>query len=82
MTGDEEETRRVKAWNREKERKFGRSWPMGADDAERSRMTIRVSRDSGRTYGPVIVVSPRKDVPPQNDSSRLPDCTCPRCVAP
>lgn len=70
------------AWNREKARGYGPSRSGGADDAERARMTIRVSRDSGRTYGPVIVVSPSKDVPPRNDSSRLPDCTCPRCVAP
>lgn len=44
-------------------------------------MTIRVSRDSGRTWGPTTVVScaePR-DLPAE--PLRFPPCRCPRCRA-
>jgi hypothetical protein len=72
----------VKAWKRETARGGGRGWSLWEGGADRSRMTMRVSRDGGRTYGPVIVISPRKDVLPQNGSTRLPDCACPRCGLP
>lgn len=79
-----DEARQVRAWRREMIRKYGRSgWPESPEeDAEPtgSRMTIRVSRDGGRTYGPVRVVAPVKGEPPRDDSSLLPPCRCPRCV--
>ncbi|AZK95116.1 hypothetical protein B7R87_15585 [Streptomyces tsukubensis] len=47
----------------------------------RPRMTIRVSRDSGRTWGPVTIVrsSRTEDLP--LEPLRFPPCRCPRCRA-
>ncbi|GHJ28769.1 hypothetical protein TPA0910_32020 [Streptomyces hygroscopicus subsp. sporocinereus] len=40
-------------------------------------MTMRVSRDGGKTYGPVVVYdSVRDNLPPLMDSG-WPPCTCP-----
>lgn len=45
--------------------------------ARETRMTIRVSRDSGRTYGPTTKVRTGDDVPPPMTST-WPPCECPR----
>ncbi|MEU9603989.1 hypothetical protein [Streptomyces sp. NPDC048057] len=48
-------------------------------DEERARMTLRVSRDSGRTWGPTTVVccAEPRDLPVE--PMRFPPCRCPRC---
>lgn len=40
-------------------------------------MWMRVSRDEGRTYGPVLAVRSGDDLPPLNTSA-WPPCRCPR----
>jgi len=41
-------------------------------------LTLRVSRDSGRTWGPERVVRTRDPLPPLLTST-WPPCMCPRC---
>lgn len=49
----------------------------GQDDV---RMTLRVSRDSGRTWGPLTEVHvPEGPVVPDNPGG-FPPCVCPRCT--
>ncbi|GGU73351.1 hypothetical protein GCM10010260_01290 [Streptomyces filipinensis] len=43
-------------------------------------MTIRVSRDSGKTWGPETVVFARDDLPPLI-TTEWPPCQCRRCEA-
>ncbi|AZK95349.1 hypothetical protein B7R87_16915 [Streptomyces tsukubensis] len=49
------------------------------DGGQRVLMTLRVSRDSGRTWGPHTVVhaDAARDLPPE--PLRFPPCRCPRC---
>lgn len=42
-------------------------------------MTLRVSRDSGRTWGPTTVVQ-APDAPALPDLGGYPPCGCPRCT--
>jgi predicted Zn-ribbon and HTH transcriptional regulator len=44
-------------------------------------MTLRVSRDSGRTYGAPLVYRADSRTPPLEplQSSVWPPCSCPRC---
>jgi hypothetical protein len=49
----------------------------GRDDPEPPLMTIRVSRDSGRTYGPRIDVRPTDNLQP-DATSAWPPCQCPK----
>ncbi|PJF01628.1 hypothetical protein CUT44_02735 [Streptomyces carminius] len=42
-------------------------------------MTLRVSRDGGRTWGPVTVVRSGGGVPAL-DTMAYPPCACPRCA--
>lgn len=49
---------------------------MSADPKPRSRLTLRVSRDSGRSYGPAVTHVPRMDRP-ADSSLRFPPCSCP-----
>ena len=47
--------------------------------ADPSRMTIRISRDSGRTWGPLVEVrAGERDRAPLQLSTAFPPCTCPR----
>ncbi|MFJ6725972.1 hypothetical protein ACIQPQ_13765 [Streptomyces sp. NPDC091281] len=43
-------------------------------------MTLRVSRDSGRTWGPVTEVREVENPVILPDSTGYPACTCPRCT--
>ncbi len=52
---------------------------MNADPkAPRSRLTLRVSRDGGRTYGSTVTHLPYTDRPPESPL-RFPPCSCPAC---
>ncbi|MEE4594483.1 hypothetical protein V2J94_21790 [Streptomyces sp. DSM 41524] len=46
----------------------------------RAMMTMRVSRDSGKTYGPMRVVKTTEPLRPI-ETSVWPPCRCPRCVS-
>lgn len=48
----------------------------GQDDV---RMTLRVSRDSGQTWGPRTEVCVGEDPPVPENPDRYPPCVCPRC---
>ncbi len=48
----------------------------GQDDA---RMTLRVSRDSGQTWGPRTEVCAGEDPVVPENPGRYPPCVCPRC---
>ncbi|TXR95171.1 hypothetical protein EAO73_34585 [Streptomyces sp. col6] len=43
------------------------------------RMTLRVSRDSGRTWGPLKAVRVGEDPVIPENPGRYPPCVCPRC---
>ncbi|MFD4571778.1 hypothetical protein ACFWNK_11135 [Streptomyces sp. NPDC058417] len=43
-------------------------------------MTLRVSRDSGRSWGPVTEVREAGNPVILPDSTGCPACTCPRCT--
>ncbi|MFJ3902166.1 hypothetical protein [Streptomyces sp. NPDC090025] len=45
-------------------------------------MTLRVSRDSGQTWGPVTSVAVDALAPLLSDPGRYPACACPRCLGP
>ncbi|MFE7129747.1 exo-alpha-sialidase [Streptomyces sp. NPDC057638] len=45
----------------------------------RARMTLRVSRDSGRTWGPSTVVRDGDRVVVMDNPLKFPACTCARC---
>ncbi len=49
----------------------------GQDDV---RMTLRVSRDSGRTWGPLAEVRVGDDPVLPDDPGRFPPCACRRCA--
>ncbi|MFD7428996.1 hypothetical protein [Streptomyces sp. NPDC059814] len=48
----------------------------GQDDV---RMTLRVSRDSGQTWGPRTEVRVGEDPLVPENQGRYPTCVCPRC---
>ncbi|TKA02987.1 hypothetical protein FCI23_37730 [Actinacidiphila oryziradicis] len=43
------------------------------------RLWIRVSRDSGKTWGPKLTVSTGDPLPVRDDGVVYPPCECPRC---
>lgn len=43
-------------------------------------MTLRVSRDGGRTWGPAVTVRPKRGTVPIESAVRYPPCACPRCA--
>lgn len=49
----------------------------GQDDV---RMTLRVSRDSGRTWGPLTEVRVGDDPVPPDNPGAFPPCACRRCA--
>ncbi|OEJ95871.1 hypothetical protein J116_016695 [Streptomyces thermolilacinus SPC6] len=53
---------------------------MGREFAQRPLLTLRVSRDGGRTWGERTVVHSRDRLPPLH-TSVWPPCACPRCRA-
>lgn len=42
-------------------------------------LTLRVSRDSGRTWGPTVTYQPSRKDTPFDLAGRFPPCQCPRC---
>jgi len=42
-------------------------------------ITLRVSRDSGRTWGPKVTYLPSRKDAPIDLAGRFPPCRCPRC---
>lgn len=50
-----------------------------ASEHEDVRMTLRVSRDSGQTWGPLTEVRMGKDPVVPENPGRYPPCVCPRC---
>lgn len=44
------------------------------------RMTLRVSHDSGQTWGPLTEVRVGDDPVVPDDPGRFPPCVCPRCA--
>lgn len=42
-------------------------------------MTLRVSRDGGRTWGPEVTYRPSRKDAPIDLAGRFPPCQCPRC---
>jgi hypothetical protein len=42
-------------------------------------LTLRVSRDSGRTWGPKVTYEPAREAPPIESPARFPLCRCPKC---
>lgn len=48
-------------------------------DDDAPRLTLRVSRDGGRTWGPTLVFRPSKLDAPIDSAGRFPPCACPRC---
>ncbi len=42
-------------------------------------LTLRVSRDSGRTWGPTVTYQPSRTDTPFDLAGRFPPCQCPRC---
>ncbi|GGN90688.1 hypothetical protein GCM10011579_086860 [Streptomyces albiflavescens] len=43
-------------------------------------ITLRVSRDSGRTWGPRTTYQPGREALPIESGGRFPPCECPRCA--
>ncbi|MFE7544589.1 hypothetical protein [Streptomyces platensis] len=52
----------------------------GSGVEQRILMTLRVSRDSGRTWGPVTKVREDENPAITDNPGGLPPCTCPRCT--
>ncbi|MFE1576244.1 sialidase family protein [Streptomyces fradiae] len=52
------------------------STPPPADDG-RKLLTLRVSRDSGQTWSPLVEITPADDLPPVT-TSVWPPCQCPQ----
>ncbi|MFI9721064.1 hypothetical protein ACIHFE_15650 [Streptomyces sp. NPDC052396] len=44
------------------------------------KMTMRVSRDTGRTWGPTVQVPATKEATGERASGAFPPCGCPRCA--
>ncbi|QHY96235.1 hypothetical protein SSPS47_14050 [Streptomyces sp. S4.7] len=47
--------------------------------AGRTYLTLRVSRDGGRTWGPREIHEPACGAAPFELTARFPPCACPRC---
>ncbi len=43
------------------------------------RMTLRVSRDSGETWGPITAITEDALLTPISNPIQYPPCECPRC---
>ncbi|MFI1161607.1 hypothetical protein [Streptomyces sioyaensis] len=52
----------------------------GLDVERRVLMTLKVSRDSGRTWGPVTKVREDENPVILDNPGGFPPCTCPRCT--
>ncbi len=50
-----------------------------ANEQDDVRMTLRVSRDSGLTWGPLAKVRVGDDPVAPENPGRYPPCACPRC---
>lgn len=50
-----------------------------ANEQDDVRMTLRVSRDAGLTWGPLTEVRVGEDPVVPENSGRYPPCVCPRC---
>ncbi|WP_424213212.1 hypothetical protein ACN20G_14640 [Streptomyces sp. BI20] len=53
--------------------------PPGAAPAGEAVMTLRVSRDGGRSWGPRWTVIPDRRAGSREYAPRWPPCRCPRC---
>lgn len=52
-----------------------------ADGERRVLMTLRVSRDSGRTWGPrTVILDDQGQGSLPSEPMRFPPCRCPRCL--
>lgn len=45
-------------------------------------MTLRVSRDGGRTWTPPLTYRPGRGTAPSRSALRYPPCACARCAPP
>lgn len=70
-------TTRVEALARELD---GKARTQGLGTEQRLLMTLRVSRDSGRTWGQVTEVREVENPVILNNPMGFPTCTCPRCT--
>lgn len=52
----------------------------GLGAGQRVRMTLRVSRDSGRTWSPVTEVREDENPAILDNPGGFPTCACPRCT--
>ncbi len=50
-----------------------------ANEQDDVRMTLRVSRDAGLTWGPLAKVRVGDDPVASENPGRYPPCACPRC---
>lgn len=44
-------------------------------------LTLRVSRDSGRTWGPITELRDNEGLPLLDNPGASPTCACPRCTS-
>lgn len=51
-----------------------------ANEQDKVRMTLRVSRDSGQTWGPLTEVRVGDDPVLPDNPGRFPPCACRRCA--
>lgn len=58
----------------------GNARTQGLGAEQRVLMTLRVSRDSGRTWGQVTEVQEEENPVILDNPGRFPPCTCPRCT--
>ncbi|MFJ9008743.1 hypothetical protein [Streptomyces canus] len=45
-----------------------------------AQITLQVSRDGGRTWGPTVTYRPTRKDAPIDLAGRFPPCRCPRCT--
>lgn len=58
----------------------GKARTRGLGSSPRALMTLRVSHDSGRTWGQVTEVQEDESPMTLDNPGRFPPCTCPRCT--
>ncbi len=58
----------------------GKAGTRGLGSSPRALMTLRVSHDSGRTWGQVPEVQEDEGPMALDNPGRFPPCTCPRCT--
>lgn len=58
----------------------GNARTQGLDSAQRVLMTLRISRDSGQTWGQLTEVQENDSPVILDNPGRFPPCTCPRCT--